>query len=321
MTGSRPDVDALPEDKNQRIFETQIIPTLHVGTPQPYPVLVIVAGQTGAGKTGLTALIRHALPSHVLINMDDYNPRHPRYTGWLREDPAGAAERVRTDGQKWWSKAQQFARRHRQHVVLESAARYPSEFEEIAAEFTASGYRVEAAVMATPPLWSRLGILSRYVAEVDAVGWGRRVPVDVHDECCAGVLRGAAAVDGGGLAHAAYAFRRGGRVLYANQVNTADHRWSEPAAFAAAVRAEHARPWTQQERRWFDGQLARLRSTAPGEIAAELDNLAAAAGRYGPSVPARLAGPAFPPATGAPVVQPAAGAGDIAHPLNRGLRR
>ncbi|NED09613.1 zeta toxin protein, partial [Streptomyces sp. SID6648] len=49
----------LPPDENRRIFREQIAPVYLDGcTPQQAPVVVIVAGQTGAGKTAVTRMVK-----------------------------------------------------------------------------------------------------------------------------------------------------------------------------------------------------------------------------------------------------------------------
>ncbi|MFG1849673.1 zeta toxin family protein [Micromonospora carbonacea] len=244
----------LSEEDNERIFREQIVPMFLTGAPaQDQPVLVIVGGQTGAGKTAITAMVKRALGANsgfININMDFYNPLHPAFHRWQAEDETTASMKVRPDGERWWDKAQQYAIEHRCHVVLESAMRYPSEFEDIARRFHAAGHRVEVAIVAVPEALSRLGILHRYWEEVQAVGRGRLIDTAIHDECYRGVLRGAHAVDGGDVAHATFAFRRDGEVVYANTISV-DGTWVRPPTLAAAIDDEHHRPWTTTERAWY----------------------------------------------------------------------
>ncbi len=281
----------LTEAVNERIFRDQIVPLFLTGPPaQRSPVVVIVGGQTGAGKTAVTGMVQRALGGpggFTTVNMDFYNPMHPSFDRWQAEDEATASARVRPDGERWWAKAQQYAIEQRHHVVLESAMRDPSEFEDIAARFRGEGYRVEVALLAVPPALSRLGILNRYLDEVEEVGHGRYIDPAVHDECCDGVLRGAAAVDEGGLAHTAFAFRRSGEVVYANHAG-ADDTWREPARLAEAVEEERHRPWTEGERAWYERRMAALRDGADPRWRPELDAIDETAA---PLLPARADAP------------------------------
>ncbi|WP_432826398.1 zeta toxin family protein [Dactylosporangium sp. CA-092794] len=272
MTGAAD--DTLPEEENERIFRQEIVPRyLDRAVPQQRPVVVIVGGQTGAGKSAVTKMVERAMGergSFAKINMDDYNPWHPRFTQWQREDEAAASARVRPDGDRWWEKAQQYAIDNRFNVVLESAMRSPAEFEEIAERFRGADYHVEAAVVAVSPATSRLGILSRYQDELEATGRGRYIEPAVHDECLDGVARGAAAVDTGRLAHTAFAFRRSGEVVYANQIGP-DGAWKAPAGFATAIEQEQRRPWTDAERAWYRRETSSLRDRVDPAHRSELD--------------------------------------------------
>ncbi|WP_426361723.1 zeta toxin family protein [Streptomyces sp. E-08] len=51
----------LSEEENAQIFREQIVPQQLDGRPQEQPIAVIVSGQTGAGKTAITALVTTAL--------------------------------------------------------------------------------------------------------------------------------------------------------------------------------------------------------------------------------------------------------------------
>ncbi|MET8088176.1 zeta toxin family protein [Micromonospora sp. NPDC005237] len=279
----------LSEDANERIFREQIVPMFLTGAPsQQRPVVVIVGGQTGAGKTAVTAMVKQALGAgsgFININMDFYNPMHPSFHRWQTEDETTASAKVRPDGERWWNKAQQYSIDNRCHVVLESAMRYPSEFEDIARRFHDAGYRVEVAIVAVPEALSRLGILHRYWSEVQEVGRGRLIDTAVHDECYRGVIRGAHAVDTQDLAHVAFAFRRNGEVVYAN-TTTATSTWQRPPALAAAVTAEHERPWTATERAWYLSNSLQLRRVIDPGWHRVLDAIDAAAAPLLTSSPA-----------------------------------
>lgn len=313
---------ALSEAANERIFREEIVPMFLTGaTARKRPVAVIVAGQTGAGKTVLTAMVKHALGAaggFININMDFYNPRHPSYRRWCAEDENIASAKVRPDGERWWDKAQQHTIDNRFHVVLESAMRYESEFEHIARRFHDAGYRVEVGIVAVPEALSRLGILRRYWGEVQDVGHGRLIDAATHDECYRGVMRGAAAVDSGGLADSAFAFRRGGEVVYANHTSP-DGSWRDAPGLAAAVQAERQRPWTATERTSYIGSSRRLRAAIDPRWHPELDAIdATAAPLLADSRPVAVAGLAFPVPPRGAVARPALGpARGTAHQASR----
>lgn len=73
---------ALPEEENERRFRARVIPRqLSRAVSQHHPVLTVVGGQTGAGKTATTAMIKALLDRRggvVNNNLDFYKPYHPR---------------------------------------------------------------------------------------------------------------------------------------------------------------------------------------------------------------------------------------------------
>lgn len=271
MTQLRPRV--LSEEANERIFREQIVPQHLTGPPaQERPLLVIIGGQTGAGKTAATTMVKRVLGAaggFVDIDMDLYNSRHPAFGRWQAADPVQASKLVRPDGERWWVKAQDHAIDNRMHVVLQSAMRYPSEFEDVARRFRDGGYRVEVALVAVPESVSRLGILQRYWQEVLDSGQGRRVDPTVHDETYRGVIRGAAAVDAGGLVDAACGLRRDGTGVYVNQVDTTGV-WQRPPGLAPAIDTERSRPFDPHENVWFAQSVSTLYARLPPEWHSEL---------------------------------------------------
>lgn len=289
-------VTVLSDEDNERIFRQQIVPMFLDGAPpQTQPVVVIVGGQTGAGKTAVTATVREALArtgGFININMDFYNPMHPQFHRWQHDDPATASAKVRPDGERWWNKAQEYAITHRCNVVLESAMRSESEFEDIARRFQDSGFRVEVALVAVPEALSRLGILHRYWSEIQQTGHGRFIDPSIHDECYQGVLRGATAVDTEGLAHTAFAFRRNGEVVYANTRDTSG-AWHHPPRLAEAVEVERHRTWNEPEKTWYTRNSQSLRDRIDPQWHRELNAIDATAAPLLAAAPAPAAAKAF----------------------------
>src|SRR5262249_7018067 len=136
----------LSEAENEQIFRELIVPERLAGaTTQEHPVVGFVGGQTGAGKTAITDMIKNMLAQRgefINVNMDFYNPHHPSFARLQAADETTASAYVRPDGEIWWDKAQDFAIAHRNDVVLETAMRTPAEFETITAKFRAAGYRI-----------------------------------------------------------------------------------------------------------------------------------------------------------------------------------
>ncbi|WP_159768695.1 zeta toxin family protein [Streptomyces sp. HM190] len=283
----------LPLAENQRIFREQIAPVFLDGcAPQRAPVAVIVAGQTGAGKTAVTRMVKDALDRDgpaAWINMDFYNPHHPEYARWQAERPREADALVRPDGDRWWEQAQDLALSRGYHILLESAMVTPAEYEDICRRIRSARlpegvapYRIETAFVAVPGPVSRLGVMTRYLDELQRHGHGRLVDPDIHDAALRGVVRGAAALEREGLGDFAAVLRRGGETVHMQHITprgpaSAGAGTTTGGSLLAAVEREHARVQTTAEAAQFVARHAAAVVTAPDHVLPELDRIARSA--------------------------------------------
>ncbi|KAI1467123.1 zeta toxin-domain-containing protein [Daldinia caldariorum] len=284
----------LSEEESRSIFERDILPSelshLSAATPQPSnsneivgdrtPLAVLLIGQTGAGKTRAAPALKGALTrlrgasrlAHFVA--DTYKTFHPAYNALLASRPALASAATGPDARRWLATAASRAASRRADVLVESAARHPGDFADLARLFHASGYRVEVAVLAVPAALSRLGILARFYEKLPEAGPRgglplRLTPRKVHDESYAGVLEAAAFVDSSGAVDQVVVVRRDSLVAYANEriknVGGYGNGWRQVPRTAEAVRTERERPLTASERTAAELSLQRLRKmNVPG---------------------------------------------------------
>lgn len=275
----------LPEAENERIFREEIAPAHLSGlTAQRAPVAIIIGGQTGAGKTAATRMVKAALEQRgeaAWINMDFYNPHHPGYARWQAERPQEADALVRPDGDRWWEQAQDFALAHGYDILLESAMVSPAEYEEICRRIQSARlpagvepYRIETALVSVPAAVSRLGIMTRYLDEVQTHGHGRLVDPDIHDAAFRGVVRGAAAFEGEGLGNFAAVLRRNGETVYSQSVSPHRSISDDELRLVNAVTQEHNRPQTPYEAGQFMAYHAMAVLSAPDFALPELQQIA-----------------------------------------------
>ncbi|MGW6277748.1 zeta toxin family protein [Kribbella sp. NPDC055071] len=263
----------LPAPLHEEIFRGRIVPReLDSAVSQRYPVVVFVGGQPGAGKTAATDMIKHTMgllgpAAHVCG--DFYKPYHPDYNRLMATDDRTAGAYTRLDTRLWHADAEDWARARRCHTVVETALADAGEFAESAARFHAAGFRVEVAVLAVPEALSRLGIVARYLRQVEFHGHGRFVAQSNHDACYRGVPETVAAIHAQGLAGNIVVFRRGAGVV------AAAHRddrgvWNGTDLLTESVAAERRRPWTIDESLKFCANLNSIAQQAGPDWHAEL---------------------------------------------------
>ncbi|KAI2636336.1 zeta toxin-domain-containing protein [Hypomontagnella submonticulosa] len=290
----------LSDDESRAIFERDIVP-LELGAlssadaltssgddlnaaPRT-PLAVLLIGQTGAGKTRTAPAIKSAMVhlrgasrlAHFVA--DTYKTYHPSYRTILATCPALASPATGPDARRWLAMASAHAASLRADVLLESAARHPADFADLARLFHDRGYRVEVAVLAVPAALSRLGILARFHEKLPEAGPAGGLPVRltprrVHDESYAGLLEAAAFVDGSGVVDQVVVVRRDNVVAYADE---RDERggWKRGLGATEAVRVERGRPLTLVEKTGAMESLRRLRDMGVSGLDGQLEEIEA----------------------------------------------
>ncbi|MES9512145.1 zeta toxin family protein [Streptomyces sp. NPDC000609] len=107
----------LAEGQHEEILLTKILPTwTKDAVPQDRPVVVIVAGPAGSGKSELCDLLLTVLARRggaVLIGRDLYKEAHPHYADLMRSDDRTAGVRIRPDVLRWQAQVAAYARSRR----------------------------------------------------------------------------------------------------------------------------------------------------------------------------------------------------------------
>ncbi len=199
------------------------------------PVCIILAGQTGAGKShaapALAAALQgarrgpHAAVCHLVA--DTHKPYHPAYAALVADAAAGrappglASAATGHDARRWLVRACAVAASAARPTLVESASRYPGDVVEMAGIFRRAGFRVCLVLLAVHAVQSRLGLLARFLDATDASDEGgagpraaaaqqgdrrpakpslpvRLTPRPIHDESYAGLATLAAMLDADG---------------------------------------------------------------------------------------------------------------------------
>ncbi|WP_432197045.1 zeta toxin family protein [Streptomyces sp. bgisy027] len=276
MAGGAGDPVVLSEQESCDVLQRVLLPeATRCAVSQRRPVVVVVAGQPGAGKTTLADLVQAVLNHRggaVRVGRDLYKHAHRDYPGLLDADVRTAGALVRPDTARWQAAIEDVVRNRSFDAVVESALADPDDFRTTSATYRAAGHRIEVVAVATPEALSQLGILDRFLTE-SATGGGRYVSWTNHDTCAKGMLTTLAVIETEQLADRVTVVRRDGTALYVNEL-TADGSWRRRPAAEQAVQRERSRPWTAPETAVFRRELARTDRRVHAELISEDRRLA-----------------------------------------------
>lgn len=205
------------------------------------PRAIILAGQGGAGKSGIRKQAEAELAADggsVLIDVDDLRGYHPDYARLQREDDMSAANHVQPDAGDWGDELTDNTLANRRNIIIDGTLKTPHKAVELCKKLKMMGYEVDLRAMAVPEEDSKMGIYARYEGARAKGKPGRWVPEAVHDAAYEGVTRSVDAIETGGHADRVSVYRRG---IDAPEKIYDSQSAPSPAA-AATMTAERQRP-------------------------------------------------------------------------------
>ena len=256
------DYHRLSADEHNFVFEKLVVPMmLNKVVTQDRPVVVVVAGQPGAGKTRAAHLVRRSVNQPVHLAGDDFKALHPDYWQLLHQDPRVASAPIRADYRAWQARAEAYVRERCGNLVIETTPADPAQFAATARTFRRAGYRVELLVLAVRAADSRQGTAHRY-ARVSARGVPARYTStaghDAHFQVLPEVV---AAAEELAVVDQVTVMRRDTVALYRSQP-TSETR-SRLRSAVLALLAEQSRTYTDQEAHQFWGVQRALHTAMP----------------------------------------------------------
>lgn len=240
----------LGAEENETIFRNYVVrrELPRNAEPNDHPVIILVGGQPGAGKTSLVTSGVKDLAAHgatVQIVGDNLRSYHPQYDAYQRNDPALASQLTHHDAGIWTDKLLLEAASRRLNIVFETTMRSPDAVAFIAQQARAAGYRVETRIVAVNERESWQGCLSRF-EQMHAEGNAARIPPrEHHDNAVVGLVDTIQHLEERKLVDAIQVRLRNGKTIFQNDL--VDGEWLKPAGAAVALVEERSRAKTPEE--------------------------------------------------------------------------
>ena len=263
----------LPDEVSQKIYLEEIEPPRFEFTPPvDSPVIVIIGGQPGAGKTTVRKKSSELFnrQDFVEVSTDDLRAYHPKYEDICSVDDKLSAERTHHDASIWSQKLLERCIQTKRNVLMEGVLKDPNKIARIAEMAEGKGYRVIVRFLAVHERDSLSGIHERYEMEKRTRKHGRFVPIEYHDACYAKLLETIEALEERKSADIIEVFSREGELLYRNEQENG--QWKEPVAGRQKLENGRSRKLTRSEmEQWEQGwqrviDMVNERSATPQEL-------------------------------------------------------
>ncbi|WP_456292294.1 zeta toxin family protein [Pseudomonas sp. AK106] len=216
---------------------------------QKSPRAIIIGGQPGSGKGGLTATAEREFDGSggvVVVDVDQLRDRHPDHARLMRENDKQAADFTHDDASKWAKRLANDAIAGRHNLIIDQTSKSPETLIARAMQLHEAGYHVELRVMAVNAEVSEQRIYTRYEKEKAEYGAGRFVPKSVHDEAYVGVAQSVAAVEREKAFDAVSIYDKNLVQIHKNTLR--DGEWvKQPPGAQAALNAERSRARTPED--------------------------------------------------------------------------
>lgn len=175
------------------ILQRDILPTIFPGPPSATPVVVLVAGQPGAGRGRVAARIA-ATEGATALSGDELRAFHP-ITQSEHLLSGEQQQEVATATAGWLRDCLRYARTDGHSVVLEGAFTDAAVVRGTAAQFAAAGFGTRVAVVGARRADSLLAVLSHYLRNVQASNPATYTSRSAHDAGFGGTRALVAAIE------------------------------------------------------------------------------------------------------------------------------
>jgi predicted ABC-type ATPase len=173
-----------PEVHAKRFLEN-VLPAsgLQEASPRDSPKAILLAGQPGAGKSGLTKSALNELSGNVVpIDPDELRNAHPDVERLRQQYPYTWAGHTHHDASQWAKELRAAAVEGRRNIILDTTLGNGDSAVTLIKDLQAKGYQVEIRGVVAHELESELGVDRRFSRSLDANGHGRYVPEEVRTQ-------------------------------------------------------------------------------------------------------------------------------------------
>jgi len=209
----------LPPEEHEKIRQRIVRNELAESVATDKPRAIILAGQPGAGKSGVKKAAENELAPKggvVVVDTDELRVRYRNrkenvtYRQLSEANDRAAAGLVQKDAGQWADELTQDAITYRRNVIIDGTLKNKENTEKLCEELKHQGYEIDVRVMAVAKEDSMQMVYARYEGPKVTKGEpGRWVADTVHNEAYEGLAASIDAIDRGRLADQIGVYKRG----------------------------------------------------------------------------------------------------------------
>lgn len=238
----------LSENDHESVYTRLEAEMLIESQPSNTPIVVIIGGQPGCGKSMLIDMAKQVITAPAIINGDDYRMAHPQAAQIFADDDKLFAERTDPDVRDWTKRLFDKAIETRRNIIFEGTMRNAGPIMGTIENLKKQGYRVEVMVMAVNGQLSKLSTVERYETQKAKRGYARWTLPESHDEAYKNMPETVAAIEKNSPIDSIKVYNRPGELLYHNERINGRFEASPGNDAKAAVEKERSRTFTPEEK-------------------------------------------------------------------------
>jgi len=198
-------------------------------TSQENPIAIIVAGQPGAGKSGLIDKTFAEIENSIVLDVDDFRYFHPDIKEILKKYPNDLATFTITFVNRIFKKILARLIENKYNLIMQKTLRDDEVIYDTNIPLAKAGYAIALRVLAVSPIESKLSTLERSLAVKRTVGYCRWTPLKHQDYAIGGLVPTTKAVFDSDYCDIVQVYKRNGIPTNSNIV------YSKPKASSLSV--------------------------------------------------------------------------------------